>query len=172
MEQAAGQNTAVFAADGRVRHRVMRATAVTGLALLVSWLIALGLGVLGGFDSLPALPSIAAQGPNEANSQAPAPRTAPRPASKPASTARPASARSTSASPTSATPVSAGSQPSSPPKRQAPSVAASPSTPTPNASAGATHGKALGTTKTVTTGKPLGSPGNGPGGSGAPGQSR
>jgi hypothetical protein len=174
MEQAAGQHsTAVFAADGPVRHRVVRATVVTGVALLVAWLIALGLGVLGGFDSLPALPGVPSQGPNEASSQTPAPPpTAPRSASRPASKARPADTGRASTSPTSPSPVSTGSQPTSTPKKQPTSVSPSPSTSTSAPSAGATHGRALGTTKTITTGKPLGSPGNGPGGSGAPGQFR
>jgi hypothetical protein len=173
MEQSAGQHpTAVFAADGAVRHRVVRATTATGVALLIAWLIALGLGVFGGFDSLPALPGIPSKGPSEASSQAPAPRTAPASASKPAARARPANTQRASTSPTSPSQGSTGSQPTSTPKKQATSVAPSPSTSTPTGSAGATHGRALGTTKTVTPGKPLGSPGNGPGGSGAPGQSR
>src|SRR3954452_480236 len=58
MDQIAGEQTraAIFAADGKARHRLVRAAVAAGVALLGSWLIALALGVLGGFGSLPDLP--------------------------------------------------------------------------------------------------------------------
>src|SRR4051794_40906917 len=101
MEQAAGQpaDTSVFATDGRVRHRLVRAAAATGVALLVAWLIALGLGVLGGFDGLPALPGIRSKSPAAASTHARAQRTDPRPASQPAVKARPRSTPRASAAP-------------------------------------------------------------------------
>jgi hypothetical protein len=173
MEQAAGQpaDTSVFATDGRVRHRLVRAAAVTGVALLAAWLIALGLGVLGGFEGLPALPGIQSKSPEPASTHARAQRTDPRPASQPAVKARPQITPRAAASPASPSPVRSTSPPASPKKTFPTNVAPSPSTPTSRASSPGTTGRALGTTKT-TTGKPLGSPGNGPGGSGAPGKLR
>jgi hypothetical protein len=173
MDQITGEQSqaAIFAADGKARHRLVRAAVAAGVALLVSWLIALALGVLGGFGSLPGLPgsqpkeSKAASGhikqvqPAHA-SRAQRPdvvRTRPAPA-EPTST--PAPARHV--------PSPSRSQGSAPKANSR--APASPSTPAPHGIA-SSNGRALGTTKT-TTGKPLGSPGNGSGGSGAPGQLR
>jgi hypothetical protein len=173
MEQAAGQHSdaAVFAAEGPVRNRIVRVVVAAGVALLAAWLIALGLGVLGGFDSLPALPGISSKGSNQASSDARTPQATPRPAARNVVAPKPASMPRAQTSPASASPAPASSAPTSGPKRSVTKVKPTPSPPTPSPSTGATHGRALGTTKT-TSGKPLGSPGNGPGGSGAPGQLR
>jgi hypothetical protein len=171
MEQAAGQHsTAIFAADGPVRHRAVRAAVAAGIALLAAWLVALALGVLGGFDPLPALPGIPSKEPNQASSSARA-RQAPRPAPVHVVTPEPASAPRAQTSPASEPAAPTSSQPSSAPKRSATRVTPAPNPSTSSPSGGAANGRALGATKT-TSGKPLGSPGNGPGGSGAPGQLR
>src|SRR5689334_17710648 len=58
--ESAGQpvQTTVFAAHGAARHRLVRAAIVAGFALLAAWAVALALGVMGGFGSLPMLPGI------------------------------------------------------------------------------------------------------------------
>jgi hypothetical protein len=156
MEQSAGQAQAsVFAADGGTRHRVVRAAVVAGLALLVAWLIALALGVLGGFGSLPLLPSSHPKSSTEASSSAQH----------------------------QAAPIQTGAPPWSGTKRSA-SRTSAPVTPAPrtkpihpiqsNKSTSPTtiNGHAYGGTRPSGSGKPLGSPGNGTGGTGAPGQLR
>jgi hypothetical protein len=141
---------------------MVRVAVAAGAALLAAWLIALALGVLGGFDSLPGLPSsqtgshetsarthrAATPAPVDAQRQAPVKTVAPSPASDDSS-----STHTQSSTPkTSAKPVA-----------QQPSTSASSTT--------ATHGKSA-TATTQSTGKPVGSPGNGAGGSGAPGKLR
>jgi hypothetical protein len=71
MDQHAGQdaNAAIFAANGAARHRLLKAASAASLALLAAWLIALALGVWGGFDSLPGLPSFHSTRPSEASSR-------------------------------------------------------------------------------------------------------
>jgi hypothetical protein len=71
MDQHTGQhaNAAIFAANGAARHRLLKAASAVSLALLAAWLIALALGVWGGFGSLPGLPSFHSTGPSEASSR-------------------------------------------------------------------------------------------------------
>jgi hypothetical protein len=71
MDQQTGQhaNPAIFAANGAARHRLLKAASAVSLALLAAWLIALALGVWGGFGSLPGLPSFHSTGPSEASSR-------------------------------------------------------------------------------------------------------
>jgi hypothetical protein len=156
MDQPTGQgNAAIFAAEGSARHRLVRAAIAAGAALLAAWLIALALGVMGGFGSLPGLPSSHPRGSNEASSRTQAP---PKPAAfqtrqvtpvmKPAAPARGGSSISQSHS----------SAPKKTTVVQSPSTSAV-VTPT-------TRGHAT----TKTTGKPVGTPGNGP--DSAPGQLR
>ena len=161
-----GQHAAVFAADGRSRHRIARAAIAAGVALLAAWLIALALGVLGGFGSLPSLPSLHSRPSDPASAPAPHSRReaaradelriAPKRVSGPGSLSRTVGGSSSPASPTKPTPTR---------------VSPSPSTSAPATSSGS-HGLKLGTTRATGGGKPVGSPGNGPGGSGAPGQLR
>jgi hypothetical protein len=164
MNEPAGQATAIFAANGVARHRLVRAAIVAGFALLAAWAVALALGVLGGFGSLPLLPSSHPQTSGDATANASrAPHPAPvrlgvRSAPANAAPARSAPARSSapaSSAPTRAPRVRSTTQ-AGQPTRTAPSVTSS--------------GHAFGTTRP--SGKPTGSPGNGPGGGGAPGQLR
>jgi hypothetical protein len=169
MEQIAEEHSrgAIFAADGKARHRLVRAAVAAGVALLGSWLIALALGVLGGFGSLPGLPASApmesdaagrqVQRPPAARSQTPNLRER-----HVAPSARASTPARVSHIPSSRQPQSSTPKPTSP-------VPAAPTTST--VAGSASHGRGLGTTKT-TTGKPIGSPGNGPGGSGPPGRLR
>jgi hypothetical protein len=174
MDQPAAQqtSTAIFAAAGSARQRLVRAAVAGGVALLASWLIALALGVLGGFDPLPGLPDLRSQGSTAASSQAQRPqagdsqdRQIPSLRSKPglrASDPEPSGGSNETQSPSSPPRIRAPKVGSAPKVTQAPSGSAS--------TASTTRGKAIGTTKEP--GKPVGSPGNGPGGSGAPGQLR
>jgi hypothetical protein len=156
---------AIFAADGSGRHRLVRVGFAAGAALLAAWLIALALGVLGGFDSLPGLPTSRSGGSHEAGSRTHRPAAA-TPAPLKAQEAGPLKTVAPS-------PVSDNSSsthtPSSTPKSSAAPVVQQPSTSA--SSTTATHGKSA-TATTQPTGKPAGSPGNGTGGSGAPGQLR
>lgn len=165
MEPAGQQaNAAIFAAQGAARQRVARAAVAAGVALVAAWLIALALGVLGGFDALPGLPSSHPKSSAEASS----------PAQRPAASAptvlrhsAPAAQR-TEPAPASRGSSGGGATTSQPkPAASAPTVTRAPSTA--GGTAATTHGQ--GSTP-VATGKPAGSPGNGPGGSGAPGQLR
>lgn len=182
MNQITGaQSRAVFAAQGRARPRLVRAALAGGAALLASWLIALALGVFGDFGSLPGLPRSRSNGSEAANSPV---RRAVATATGPSET-RDLRERSAEASRMSI-PAPASSDPS-PTRAQnrtenttsktTTRAPVSPSTPTPTGSA-ANNGLHLGTIKAAptrkptTTGKPMESPGNGPGGSGAPGQQR
>jgi hypothetical protein len=167
MNQPAGHqgNEAVFAANSATRHRLVRATDAAGVALLAAWLIALALGVLGGFGALPGLPSSPSHNSSEASSHPHG--TASRVAAR---ADRPARAVKVDSAATGSTGGSSNQiRPrTSTPKATAPKVVQSPSISV--SSASTTHGKAIGTTKV--SGKPIGSPGNGPGGSGAPGRLR
>lgn len=167
MTQPAGQqaSAAIFAAEGPARGRLVRAAVAAGIALVAAWAIALALGVLGGFDALPGLPSSHPHSSSEASSPT---RRAATPAAAVVhhqqapveQTSRPAPASGGSNGPSTRT---------SPPK---PAASAPTITQAPSATGQTTasiHGQG---SAPVTTGKPAGSPGNGAGGSGAPGQLR
>jgi hypothetical protein len=167
MEHHAGQraNAAVFASEGSVRHHLGRVAVAAIAALLAAWVIALALGVLGGFDSLPGLPSSHPQGSSEASSATPH-RQAQSPAPpRTEHVVTPAPSPSTSPSPTSGSDQTRSQ--GSTPKTTAPQAVQAPT----STVAPTTHGQSA-THATTTTGKPLGSPGNGSGGSGAPGKLR
>jgi hypothetical protein len=173
VDQIGGQHSqAVFAADGKARHRLVRAAVAAGVALLAAWLIALALGVLGGFGSLPGLPARSSQSNSTGTQVDRAPRGQPGAVQAPHQSARrPAvlSVRTATPPPESRVPdTSRATSPAPKPTSQAPvSTSAPVATPSPS-----TNGRRLGTTKSTTTGKPAGSPGNGAGGSGAPGRLR
>jgi hypothetical protein len=176
MDQIAGERSqaAIFAAEGKARHRLVRVAGATGVALLASWLIALALGVLGGFGSLPGLPGARSSESNAPSSQIqPAQRShvSHSHAADPREGRAVHSARTSTPPPASHVPNPGQTQNSTP--KTTLKVRISPSAPAPTES-NSNNGRRLGTTKTKTTppGKPLGSPGNGPGGSGAPGQLR
>jgi hypothetical protein len=175
MDQHTGQhaNAAIFAANGAARHRLLKAAGAVSLALLAAWLIALALGVWGGFELLPGLPNSHSTRPSEASS-----RTQPPPAPPPAQS-HPQSHRSARAVRTAPpTPAGGGSasgtgsgsgsrttdSQDSTPKTTAPQPVQSPST----TSAPPSTSQGQGTT--TTTEVPTDSPGNLPSGSEAPGQ--
>jgi hypothetical protein len=167
MDHSTGNAGAIFAAHGSARQRVVRAAVVAGAALLAAWLIALALGVLGGFGSLPGLthPSRSASS-HEAGVRAHH-TTRPAPVKDqqevPVQTVAPSAVHETS-SPT-------RSQSSTPAKTPSAPVTQQPTTSATSISTTSTHGQSS-THTTQTTGKPVGSPGNASGGSGAPGQLR
>jgi hypothetical protein len=166
MDQSAGQNAnaAIFAAQGAARPRLVRALVAAGIALVAAWLIALALGVLGGFEALPGLPSSHPKSSSEASSPT---RHAPAPARNIVRRTAPAAAPSEPA-PAGGGSAGSGSGSSRPkPAASAPTVTQAPST-----TAGTTSSTNGQGSVPTTTGKPVGSPGNGPGGSGAPGQLR
>src|SRR5262245_61277493 len=72
MDLDAGQhaNTAIFAANGPFRRRLLKAACAASSALLAAWLLALALGVWGGFELLPGLPGSPSTHPSEASSKA------------------------------------------------------------------------------------------------------
>lgn len=153
----------MFAGAGLARHWFLRAAVIGAAALLATWLVALTLGALGGFETLPSL-----QGESRGNSAEPSSAEA----SKPTPVAQQKSrTRGDEQSGT----ESASTTLRQPANRPAPARAPSPKPArAPSASVTATTtikpGKRLGTTQT--SGKPVGSPGNGPGGVGPPGQTR
>jgi hypothetical protein len=166
MDQSTGNvGAAIFAAHGPARHRMVRAAVAGAAGLLAAWLIALALGVLGGFGSLPGLPSAQPSGSSEASTRVRHAKDSARAVSKasarPIVDETPAPAGPTGSSPTQSK--------SSAPKTTVTPVAQQPSTSSATTSTG--HGQSA-TRTTQTTGKPVGSPGNGAGGSGAPGQLR
>ena len=183
MNEITGEHSqAVFAAHGKARHRLVRAAVAAGVALLASWLIALALGVFGGFGSLPGLPES-----RSSESNAASPRIQPAGPSRGASSEAPdLNERSTEPSVRAATPTTASGDPrptrtksrtqntTPKPASQAPIA---PSAPAPTGSA-SNNGRHLGTGKPTTTGKPATTgqpaelPGNGPAGTGPPGQQR
>ena len=143
---------------------MVRVAVAAGAALLAAWLIALALGVLGGFGSLPGLPSASQSGGSHetsARTHHPAARVA-------VDSQREAPVKTVAPSAVNENSSSTQSQ-SSTPKASAKPVAQQPTTSA--TSTTSTHGQSS-THTTQTTGKPVGSPGNGSGGSGAPGQLR
>jgi hypothetical protein len=166
MEQHAGQQTsaAVFAAEGSARHHLGRIAAAAVAALLAAWMIALALGVLGGFGSLPSLPGSHSKAPSEASARTPHRQSA-----------APVQARHV----VTQAPTTSPSQPEAPASGQTHPQATSPKTsatqtvqaPTSTVTTTTSHGQSA-IRGPTTTGKPDGSPGNGTGGSGAPGQLR
>jgi hypothetical protein len=140
----------------------MRATVVAGAALLAAWLIALALGVLGGFGSLPLLPGSGTKSPSEVSSEAQQPQAPPAvPRRSQANTAKAAAPRSTNVRSTPPTGSRATSAPRAKPTHPAQSTS--------NTPPAASNGNSYGTTRPSGSGKPLETPGNGPGGTGAPG---
>src|SRR5215216_5083618 len=182
MDQHTGQhaNAAIFAANGAARHRLLKAASAASLTLLAAWLIALALGVWGGFGSLPGLPSFHSTGPSEASSRTqhpPAPSPAQsHPQSHPQShqsaravrTASPSPAGSGTSGTGSGTGTGSGSgtthSQGSNPMATAPQPVESPST----SSAPPSTSQGQGTT--TTTEVPTDSPGSLPSGSEMPGQ--
>jgi hypothetical protein len=163
-QSTANGGAAIFAAHGSARQRIARAAIAGGAGLLAAWLIALALGVLGGFGSLPGLPSSHSSGPREAST-----RVHRQAANTPA---RPHATEADNAEVVTPTTIDTNSSrsgsPSVTPKATTPKAVQPPSTSTAATTTATTHGKSGQTT----TGKPAGSPGNGAGGSGAPGQLR
>jgi hypothetical protein len=166
----------IFAADGTARHRLVRAVVAAGVALLASWLIALALGVFGGFGSLPGLPESRSNESHTAGSQV----QRAQPASVVSSEAPDLNERSAEPSVHTSSPAPASHDPipsqsqnrtksTNPETTSEPPV--SPSAPAPTETV-SDNGRHLGATKPTTTGKPAESPGNGPGGTGPPGQQR
>ncbi|MGH2984864.1 MAG: hypothetical protein ACRDK5_11535 [Solirubrobacterales bacterium] len=152
---------AVFAGDRLSRQWVLRAVAVGGAALLATWLVALALGALGGFEALPGLPDQSGGRSHEARSGKVA---------KPAPvTRRDDHGRGVDEEPGSNTGSSVPSQPvSHPAPSRAPRLKPAPAPAVSVTTTVTKPGKRLGTTQT--SGPPLDSPGNGPGGAGPPGQ--
>jgi hypothetical protein len=177
MDRIAGQHAqaTVFAAHGPWRHRLVRAATAALLALLAAWLIALALGVTGGFGSLPGLPD-SKPSSNAANSQA---QESPTGHSKatPIAQSRGAALPTYDANLAPATRDSnrTPSQPSRTTGRQTTVPKPAPNgtvTVAPAVQVQGTTSSSGTTQSSETTGKPVGSPGNGAGGSGAPGQLR
>jgi cytoskeletal protein RodZ len=173
MDQHTGQhaNEAIFAANGAFRHRLLKAASAAFLALLAAWLIALALGVWGGFELLPGLPGSHSTRPSEAKSTTQHP-AAPAPAQshQSARAVRTASRSPAGSGTASGTGSGSGSgsgsgtthSQESNPKATAPQPVQSPSTSsTPPSTSDGT---------TTTTGVPTDSPGNLPSGSEVPGQ--
>jgi hypothetical protein len=166
MDDRAG-HTAIFAAEGSARQHLGRAAIAVAVALLAAWLIALALGVLGGFGSLPGLPSSHSSHDNEVRSSTTHSRTAAPEA--PLRVQRTASdTRTATPSPSHTTATSNPTRSQSNPKPTVKPVVPAPSPPSTSPSTG--HGQSG--TRTTTAGKPVGLPGNGSGGTGAPGQLR
>jgi hypothetical protein len=157
---------AVFAAGGLSRQWLVRAAVLGGAALLATWLVALALGAMGGFEALPSLPGQSSGESREVNSGK---------AAKPAPvTQRGDQRRGGAEEPVSDAGSSAPSRTvSRPAPERTPRLKPAPtpvvSAPTTTTAATTKPGKRLGTTQTG--GPPVESPGNGPGGAGPPGQS-
>ena len=155
MEQSAGHvEGTIFAAHGAARNRLVRAAVVAGAALVITWVIALALGVMGGFGSLPLLPDNHSRTSSEATSPVQHPQAV-------------APVRSQAR----VNPVQRHAAPRSPATNGHRNVSSAPAprvhplhpvqtTKIPPTTAHGGHSS--GTTRT--TGKPAGSPGNGPGG--------
>jgi hypothetical protein len=144
----------------------VRVAGLGAAALLATWLVALALGALGGFEALPSLPG-ESRGESEQASAGEVPTPAP-------VTRRDNRDRGVDEEPASGAGSNAPIRPVSRPEPQrAPRSRPAPA-PTVGATTGTTAttttkpGKRLGTTQT--TGKPLDSPGNGPPETGPPGQ--
>jgi hypothetical protein len=163
MNQTVGEQTrsAIFAADGRTRSRLVRATTAAAAALLAAWLVSLVLGALGGFDALPTLPGERAAESSESSgpaaverSHVPTRERGPR-----VSRVEPQGSTQGGANPA---PAQRAPKQTITPQPTAPATVTAPST--------TSKGQGLGVTKDP--GKPLTLPGNGPSGTGAPGQLR
>jgi hypothetical protein len=142
--------TAVFAADGPGRHRLLRVALVGGSALLAAWLIALALGVLGGFAALPGLPRSSSE-----NSSA---------ATHPAAQHEPPASQATRSSQSAAS-APGGSVAKAPTRAAAPAKVKRPAaTPAPTTKPGRRTGQVTGGNR------PAVPPGQGPDGTGPPGQ--
>src|SRR3954452_7029360 len=147
MDQIAGEQSraAIFAADGKARHRLVRAAVAAGVALLGSWLIALALGVLGGFGSLPDLPGSQSKESTTASGQVqqvqPSHRHTNRAQTPDVVRERPAPAKPTS-TPAPVRHVPSPSQRQSSTPKTTSKAPASPSTPAAHGTA--SHGRALG----------------------------
>ena len=176
MDQHTGQhaNAAIFAASGAARHRLLKAASAVSLALLAAWLIALALGVWGGFELLPGLPSSHSTRPSEASSRTQHP-PAPAPAqSHPQSHHSTRAVRTASPSPDGSGTTGTGSgtgsgtgtthSQGSSPKATPPQPVQSPSTSSTPPSTSQDQDT------TTTTGVPSDSPGSLPSGSGVPGE--
>lgn len=171
MDEHTGQhaNAAIFAANGPSRRRLLKAAGAASFGLLAAWLIALALGVWGGFESLPGLPNSDSTRPSEATSRTQDPRAPAPPQSHPQSHQSARAVRTASPSPAGSGSGSSGgggsgtthSQDTNP-KATAPQPVQSPSTSsTPPSTSHDT---------TTTTEVPTDSPGNLPSGSEVPGQ--
>jgi hypothetical protein len=167
MDQHTGQdaNGGIFAANGAARHRLVKAASAASLALLAAWLIALALGVWGGFQLLPGLPSSHSTRPSEASPRTQHPRGLAPAQSHPQSHQSARAVRIASPSPAgsgtgSGTTHSQGSDP----KATAPQPVQAPTT------SSAPPSTSQGQVTTPTTEVPTGSPGNLPSGSEVPGQ--
>jgi hypothetical protein len=179
MERTAGQHAqaTVFAAQGPWRHRLVRAATATLLALLAAWLIALALGVMGGSGSLPGLPD-SKPSSNAANSQAqesPAGHSQATPIAQSRDAALPARGANLARASSDSNRTSSEPSRTTAPKAPVPKPAQSPTgtvTVAPAVQGQGTTSSSGSTQSIGTTGKPVGSPGNGAGGSGAPGQLR
>jgi hypothetical protein len=151
MDNGHQAETAVFAADGPGRHRLLRMALVGATALLAAWLIALALGVLGGFDALPGLPRANSEASSEASK---APTTTQQP---PAAQAARADQNADSAS--------GRTQAKAPTRARTPAKVKRPAkTQTPTTKPGRRIGQVTGGNR------PAVSPGRGPDGTGPPGQ--
>jgi hypothetical protein len=152
---------AIVAGEGVARHWLLRAAVLGAAALLATWLVALALGALGGFEALPSLPDQSGGGSHEASTGEVA---------KPALvTRRDDQGRGGDEESESNAGSSAPSQPASrPAPARAPRLKPAPAPAVSVTTTAAKPGKRLGTTQT--TGRPLDSPGNGPSGAGPPGQ--
>ncbi len=169
MDERTGQhaNAAIFAANGPARRRLLKAAGAASFGLLAAWLIALALGVWGGFESLPGLPNSDSTRPSEATSRTQDPRAPAPPQSHPQSHQSARAVRTASPSPAGSGSGGGGgggttqSQDSNR-KATAPQPVQSPSTSsTPPSTSHDT---------TTTTEVPTDSPGNLPSGSEVPGQ--
>jgi hypothetical protein len=147
----------VFADDGMTRHRMVRAGVAAGALLLAGWLVALALGALGGFEALPSLPDRSSDAAGNATSSEAVKPGAAEPGDR-AARDRDRSLESTGSGSPSRQQAAPPTSPVNKPK-PAPTVVTTTTKP----------GKRIGTTQA--SGKPVGSPGNGPGGTGPPGLS-
>jgi hypothetical protein len=152
---------AVFAGEGFARHWLLRAAVLSGAALLATWLVALALGALGGFEALPRLPGQSGGESHEVNTGKVA---------KPAPvTRRDDQGRGVDEEAGSDAGSSAPSrQVSRPAPARVPRLKPAPAPAVSVTTTVTKPGKRIGTTQTH--GQPLESPGNGPGGTGPPGQ--
>jgi hypothetical protein len=145
-DDASGQ---VFLARGPSRSRAMRAVLAGGALLIVIWLVALGLGIGGGFDALPSF------GLGSDNAK----KAAPEAEATPAATEVAPSANAGTSAGSKAPSGSAGQKPSTP--ASTPSSSTHGQSGATHGKSGATHGKPAGSGSGSGSGKPTGTPGNG-----------